>query len=862
MSASRGHSAKILDPLDPEYDPEQLSSSRSKREQESRPPKQPQSQPQQPRFRPPPAAVTHPTPQIYPSQPFSPQCPWTEHKGPNGISYYYNHKTQQSTWERPAELDQPQQPKQHPLPPQPPLQPQQQLPINPQQQLPINPQHQIQAHAPQQLPQRPSAPAATADDGPPGSALVAKAPPIEEQPAAKPDQVVPKERCLALKKIPGTSWSIVLTNQDHEFYHNSDTKESVWEMPDELGELLGELMAQAMGVPDDDDLLDDDEASIDSEVDEDEDDDENDSAEDDDDKNDDGYGLDRSDSDNDGRAVAEKSSAMIQDRTACVETAKASEPSLRAMEDTGADEDLEVGTEHGTKRKLDTDESQDATSDTQRDDSKRAKPQESRPPAASLSQEDKIKLFMSLLRDLDISPFSTWEKELPKIIHDDRYTVLPTLKERRQTFENYCKVRVVEIREERKTQAKDSKESFLKLLQEHCSYRSTFDEFQRKHKRDPRFSGVDAKERESLFKDHIKALRDSELDRKRQETKEAKDRFMELLRDTDEIRHDSEWYKVKRLIQDDRRYQGVLAMHEREAYFQEYIKELVAADETLRVKKEKEAKERQRREREEASLREREAQVRRERGRFERERREQLSTLRRDEAIQLFKGILTDSIRSHKTHWSDKVTALERDPRYQQISRALPERDQKEMFYDHLDAIFQKRLQSFHRLLEETIKYSTLTLPFAELLPMIRNGSETERLELQDLEKELEPIVERWREQKIKSCRAGVHEALESNNFIRFHIKNVVQSVEATAVEKGEVESPADIKNETIVAALGLQEITKVLEDDPRWVIFHVFPEERMSILKSFIESAVHNTRAEKGGTLDKTLSRHMGGRA
>ena len=35
------------------------------------------------------------------------KCPWTEHKAPDGRTYYFNNETKQSVWEKPDELKTP-----------------------------------------------------------------------------------------------------------------------------------------------------------------------------------------------------------------------------------------------------------------------------------------------------------------------------------------------------------------------------------------------------------------------------------------------------------------------------------------------------------------------------------------------------------------------------------------------------------------------------------------------------------------------------------------------------------------------------------------------------------------------------------
>ena len=61
------------------------------------------------------------------------------------------------------------------------------------------------------------------------------------------------------KLIPETNWSICLTNKDHElFYNHLDQSLNTWQVPDEIMDLVGELLNQAMELQDDHDLHDND----------------------------------------------------------------------------------------------------------------------------------------------------------------------------------------------------------------------------------------------------------------------------------------------------------------------------------------------------------------------------------------------------------------------------------------------------------------------------------------------------------------------------------------------------------------------------------------------------------------------------
>jgi len=72
--------------------------------------------------------------------------------------------------------------------------------------------------------------------------------------------------------------------------------------------------------------------------------------------------------------------------------------------------------------------------------------------------------------------FSTWEKELHKIVFDRRYLLLAS-KERKQIYEQYVKERADDERKEKVRKLRQRKEDFRQLLidaklrgrYEHCS---------------------------------------------------------------------------------------------------------------------------------------------------------------------------------------------------------------------------------------------------------------------------------------------------------------------------------------------------------------------------------------------------------
>merc|ERR1712083_439113 len=101
--------------------------------------------------------------------------------------------------------------------------------------------------------------------------------------------------------------------------------------------------------------------------------------------------------------------------------------------------------------------------------------------------ETRMEQFRSLLEEKQISAFSTWEKELHKIVFDPRYLML-TSKERKSVFEKYVKERAEEERRERRNKLKTIRDGYQSLLEESgLTIKSTFPEFSSKNSKDERF---------------------------------------------------------------------------------------------------------------------------------------------------------------------------------------------------------------------------------------------------------------------------------------------------------------------------------------------------------------------------------------
>ena len=125
-----------------------------------------------------------------------------------------------------------------------------------------------------------------------------------------------------------------------------------------------------------------------------------------------------------------------------------------------------------------------------------------------LTKEDSSGLFWELLDDYGINPYTTWDKVIEdgKIIDDDRYTVLPNMKSRKEVWGQWSRDRIQKIKEARETAEKiDPRIPYLTFLQKNATPKLYWPEFKRKFKKEAemRDSKLSEKEREKWYRDYI-----------------------------------------------------------------------------------------------------------------------------------------------------------------------------------------------------------------------------------------------------------------------------------------------------------------------------------------------------------------------
>jgi hypothetical protein len=128
-----------------------------------------------------------------------------------------------------------------------------------------------------------------------------------------------------------------------------------------------------------------------------------------------------------------------------------------------------------------------------------------------LTEEDCKALFKELLDDMRVSPYIPWDKLLENdaLYEDERYKALPNMKSRKDCFDEWARERIAILKEQKALQQKrNPRIPYLAFLHTHATPKLYWPEFRRKFKKEPemRDTKLPDKEKEKLYRDHIKRL--------------------------------------------------------------------------------------------------------------------------------------------------------------------------------------------------------------------------------------------------------------------------------------------------------------------------------------------------------------------
>ena len=133
----------------------------------------------------------------------------------------------------------------------------------------------------------------------------------------------------------------------------------------------------------------------------------------------------------------------------------------------------------------------------------------------SLSEDDAKALFRDMLSDHGISPYTTWEKviEAGYIVEDERYTVLPNMRSRKEAWDEWTRDTIQHLKAQREKEMKtDPKIPYFAFLQTHATPKLYWPEFRRKFKKEPEMQSnkISDKDREKWYREYIGRLKLSE----------------------------------------------------------------------------------------------------------------------------------------------------------------------------------------------------------------------------------------------------------------------------------------------------------------------------------------------------------------
>ncbi|KAI8374374.1 uncharacterized protein BYT42DRAFT_576131 [Radiomyces spectabilis] len=356
---------------------------------------------------------------------------------------------------------------------------------------------------------------------------VAQGAPVASVPSVAP---VLKKQKQKKKKIPGTNWLFVLLEDGHEFYYDRDTKKSVWEMPEELAEPMEQLRKKEEEEA---------EAQKKRKLEE----QEEEAAQ--------------------GETKRQKSNGAAEAQEAGEATEMTEEDIMWQLQNMAPEEIAELG--------IDVPGDQDAAEakaeETVAKDSQTAVAPA--PAVPDISEEERVEQYTQMLAEVDIDPFSTWEKELPKFVGDKRFALVTSSSKRKNLFNNFCRVAAQRIKAQSAT-AKSPEEDYEDLLEEKATATMYWEDFRRKVKDDRRFKAIrDPKIRQAMFKDYIKDLR-----KRHDKPKRKEDAYMDLLHETKEIRIGMRWRDAKLILEKDPRYRAIESRTLREDLFRDYLEDL------------------------------------------------------------------------------------------------------------------------------------------------------------------------------------------------------------------------------------------------------------------------------------------------
>jgi transcription elongation regulator 1 len=504
----------------------------------------------------------------------------------------------------------------------------------------------------------------------------------------------------------------------------------------------------------------------------------------------------------------------------------------------------------------------------------------------TLSSEESRQIFMHMLTSFngtanEINPMMPWDRELRKFVDHRDYDVLPSLRDREDVFNEWCKLRIREKRALRIAKSSvvadvegsdlnasrktgSTTDAYRTLLErEVVSTRTKWEDFRKMWKKDPDFYrfGRDDREREKAFRDWLVELGE----KKRKAAELADSAFTDLLKEkldrddlwtfsngSDDEQH-AMWASTKTNLDRDPRYEAVGSSSRRFELFKGWVigSRSHANNESGSTTKQHRQSDKHANDRNPGdAIKRREEEVRRQRKRAETEKLRTSGHAVKEDSRLAFQQLLLDSIHDPLASLPYAFDAIVRDPRFS--SAVLSDDEKEELFFDHMDRLNERRLKALEHVFAKHAP--TLDIVEEEALPLILDDDEVSRRSLTKIRsivngrKQLRDLFVDWKEERIEEARQAFRQMLKENAFVDFwgrlrqeYESRMASSDQSHAKPAGNAdgEEGADDTPDLLQMAshIDLDEIHAVLERDPRYRAFDHAPEKRSQWIREYLQT-------------------------
>lgn len=421
--------------------------------------------------------------------------------------------------------------------------------------------------------------------------------------------------------------------------------------------------------------------------------------------------------------------------------------------------------------------------------------------------EERTRQYNNLLEELQISAFSTFEREVQLLEKDERFRLLHP-QSRRQAFDDFLAEKSQAEIESRKAAKEEKVSKFEELLQDWKGTR--FSEFAARFARDPRFLIIEKmRDRETLFFGYKKKIKESGEVEAKQKKEDIKTEFMDMLTDQN-AQEMKDWVEVEKALKAELEFQA--APHvSRKIWYLEFLKTLNLEGDEDAQKALKEHEKIEKKIRMDEAIQKRAKQAEETRGALGRqldsERRKHQAGNSRD----TFVALLSEKIRSTDFTWSDAKSKLKKDSRWD-IVADLDRSEMERIFGHHMDDLKTKRKKSYHALLKENNVNTTSN--WKEVRRKIKDDIRFQKFSSSDRRRERE--FNEYIQELGTTARTEFQEMLHECRLITYETDELMRD----EAEAGKT----------------LSDIVEILKQDSRWVALAGLGNERRYMVKTFIK--------------------------